>query len=179
MSLGLFELVARLREDWEVHERDWTRPGFRALAVHRFGNWRMNIEPKVVRAPFSMAYRMLERHCRNNYGIEIPYSVQVGRRVKVEHQGDIVVHGATVIGDDVVLRQGVTLGMRDVKDHRSAPNIGNHVDIGCGAKILGPINVGEGASIGANAVVLEDVPEGALAVGVPARIIPKEKRKGR
>jgi serine O-acetyltransferase len=88
-----------------------------------------------------------------------------------------VVHGASVIGDDVVLRQGVTLGMRDMTSVNSAPNIGSNVDIGAGAKILGPVHVGNGAAIGANAVVLEDVPPGGLAVGVPARVIDASKRK--
>ncbi len=176
MPFGLLELLDTVREDWEAHERDWTRPGFRAVAVHRFGNWRMGIKPFVLRAPMSAAYSVMARHCRNNYGIELPWSAKLGRRVKVEHQGDIVVHGSTVIGDDVVLRQGVTIGMRDKTNHTEAPHIGNAVDIGAGAKILGPVHVGDGAAIGANAVVLGDVPAGALAVGVPARIIGAERR---
>src|SRR5207248_3062801 len=70
--LGLF---AQLREDWIAHGRDWTRPGFRAVAVHRFGNWRMRIGNKMLRAPFSVIYRMMFRYVRNHYGIELPYSV--------------------------------------------------------------------------------------------------------
>lgn len=171
MLSGLLELARQVKEDWIVHDRDWTRPGFRAVAVHRFGNWRMQVTPMVARAPLSIAYRALERHCRYTYGIELPYSVKLGRRVRIEHQGTIVVHGSSVIGDDVVLRHGVTIGMRDRAHHYEAPHIGNRVDIGAGAKILGNIDVGDGAAIGANAVVLEDVPANALAVGVPARII--------
>jgi serine O-acetyltransferase len=163
-------LLAQIREDWQMHERDWTRPGFQALAVHRFGNWRMGIEPKLLRAPLSALYRFLYRAVRNGYGIELPYSARVGRRVVIEHQSDIVVHGLTEIGDDCIIRQGVTLGIRTLNDLGAAPRLGRGVNIGAGAKILGAINIGDGAQIGANAVVLTDVPANHLAVGVPARV---------
>src|SRR5438874_10744274 len=93
-------LFAQIKEDWIAHGRDWTKPGFRAVAVHRFGNWRMGIRPKFLRAPFSIMYRMLYRRCRNVYGIELPYTVQLGRRVVFEHQSGIVIHGNVTIGDD-------------------------------------------------------------------------------
>src|SRR5687768_1114482 len=105
-------LWALWREDLAAHRGDWTLPGFRAVAVCRFGQWRMQIRSKFLRAPLSMIYRWLFRRCRNRYGIELPYSVQLGRRVVIEHQGAIVIHGDSVIGDDCVLRQGVTLGNR-------------------------------------------------------------------
>jgi serine O-acetyltransferase len=165
--LGLF---AQIREDWIAHGRDWTKPGFRAVAVHRFGNWRMGIRNKFVRAPFSVLYRMMYRRVRNRYGIELPYSVSLGRRVIVEHQGAIVVHGHCVIGDDSIIRQGCTLGNKTLDRIYDAPKLGKRVNVGAGAKILGAVAIGDGASIGANAVVLIDVPPGALAVGVPARI---------
>lgn len=163
-------LVAQVHEDWEANGRDWTRPGFRALAVHRFGNWRMAVEPKVVRAPLSVLYRAGERHCRNIYGIELPYSARVGRGVVIEHQGGIVVHGDSVIGDGCVLRQGVTLGMKNTAKPFDAPTLEAGVDVGAGAVILGAVTIGAGASVGANAVVLQDVPAGGLAVGVPAKV---------
>lgn len=166
----LSALREQWREDWEAHERDWTRPGFRAVAVHRFGNWRMNIRSKILRAPFSLFYRMLYRRVRNGYGIELPYSVKLGRRVVFEHQGAIVVHGSTVIGDECVIRQGCTLGNRHLDQPFDAPNLGARVNVGAGAVILGAIAIGDDANIGANAVVLKDVPPGALATGVPATI---------
>ncbi len=165
------ELVEQIKEDWNENGRDWTRPGFRALAVHRFGNWRMSVEPKVLRAPLSVLYRAAERHCRNVYGIELPYSAKVGRRVKIEHQGGIVVHGDSTIGDECTLRQGVTLGMKNTDKAFDAPTLERGVDVGAGAVILGAIVVGEGAHVGANAVVVKDVEAGATAVGVPAKII--------
>jgi len=164
-------LWAQLREDWIAHDRDWTRPGFRAVAVHRFGNWRMRVRPKILRAPLSLLYRSLFRRCRNRYGIELPYTTRLGRRVIVEHQGAIVIHGHSTIGDDCILRQGVTLGNKTLDRPFEAPTLGRRVNVGAGAKILGAVTIGDGASIGANAVVLKDVPAGAVAVGVPAKIL--------
>lgn len=169
-------LASQVAEDYEANGRDWTRPGFRTLAVHRFGNWRMEVEPAVARAPLSVLYRACERHCRNVYGIELPYSAKVGRRVAIEHQGGIVVHGDSRIGDDCVLRQGVTLGMKNTTKPFDAPTLEAGVDVGAGAVILGAVVVGAGAAIGANAVVLQDVAAGAIAVGVPATVRLRGKR---
>lgn len=164
-------LVSQIVEDWEAHDRDFTRPGFQAMAVYRFGNWRMGIGPKVLRAPFSVVYRALFRTVRNLYGIELPYSARVGRRVIIEHQSGIVIHGDAEIGDDCIIRQDVTIGNRRSTRPLDAPRLGNRVSVGAGAKLLGAIHVGDGAQIGANAVVFEDVPAGAVAVGVPARVV--------
>jgi serine O-acetyltransferase len=164
-------LLQQLREDWIAHERDWTRPGFRAVATHRFGNWRMRIGPKLLRAPFSALYRVLYRRARNVYGIELPYTVRLGRRVVFEHQSGIVVHGAAVIGDDCVIRQGVTLGNRYRQRSDDAPRLGSGVCVGAGAAVLGAVTIGDRATIGANAVVLHDVPAGATVAGSPAAIV--------
>lgn len=164
-------LLAQLIEDWDANGRDWTRPGFQALAVHRFGNWRMGIRPKLLRAPLSVLYRALYRGVRNFYGIELPYTAQVGRRVVIEHQSGIVIHGASRLGDDCIIRQDVTLGNRRLDRPDEAPRLGKGVNVGAGAKILGAVEIGDGAQIGANAVVCRDVPSGAVAVGVPARVV--------
>lgn len=164
-----------IREDLAAHGGDWTRPGFRALAVYRFGVWRMTVSPKILRAPLSIIYGILYRRARNVYGIELPYSASVGRRVVIEHQSGIVVHGATVIGDDCIVRQNCTFGIRRVDEPTKAPVLGRGVDVGVGAVILGDIMIGDFAMIGANAVVLSDVPARAMAVGVPAVI---KTRKG-
>jgi serine O-acetyltransferase len=167
-------LCAQIREDWIAHGRDWTKPGFRAVAVHRFGNWRMRIGNKIIRAPFSLLYRSMFRRVRNRYGIELPYSATIGRRVVIEHQGSIVIHGHSVVGDESIIRQGVTLGNKTLDRPFDAPKLGLRVNVGAGAKILGAVTIGDGANIGANAVVLKDVPAGALAAGVPAKIITKD-----
>lgn len=165
-------LLRQIREDWRAHGRDWTKPGFRAVAVHRFGVWRMAIRPKLLRAPFSVLYRCLFRHCRNRYGIELPYTVRLGRGVVIEHQGAIVVHGASQIGDRCILRQGCTLGLRQRDDPTAAPILEEDVELGAGSVVLGRVRLGRGARVGANAVVLHDVAAGTTVWGIPARPSP-------
>ena len=167
-ALGLWQ---QIKEDWIAHGRDWTKPGFRAVAIQRLGVWRMNLKPLIIRAPFSILYRALYRKVRNTYGIDLPYSVKLGRRVIIEHQGAIVIHGNCSIGDDCIIRQGVTLGNRYLDRPFDAPKLGDRVNIGAGAKILGNVNLGNDVNIGANAVVLSDISPGATAVGIPAQII--------
>lgn len=173
MSDASLGLLAQIREDWIAHGRDWTKPGFRAVASHRLGNWRMKIRFALLRYPFSVLYRAMYRRCRNVYGIELPYTVKLGRRVIFEHQGDIVIHGDAEIGDDCIIRQGVTLGNRQLDKPFDAPKLGARVNVGAGAKLLGKVVVGDGAAIGANSVVIKDVPAGMVAVGIPAQLIPK------
>ena len=165
MSEGLW---AQIVDDWRAHGRDWTLPGFRSVAVHRFGVWRMGVRPKLLRAPLSIFYRWAFRHCRNRYGIELPYSVQLGHRVVIEHQGAIVVHGNCIIGNRCIIRQGCTLGLRRLDDLTAAPILEEGVELGAGAVVLGRIRLGAGARIGANAVVLSDVPPGVTVGGIPA-----------
>ncbi|MEG3879603.1 serine O-acetyltransferase [Microcoleus sp. herbarium7] len=167
-ALGFWQ---QLKEDWIAHGRDWTKPGFRAVAIQRFGVWRMTLEPIILRAPFSILYRALFRKVRNTYGIELPYTVRLGRRVVIEHQSGIVIHGECSIGDDCIIRQGVTMGNRYLDRPFDAPKLGNRVNVGAGAKIFGNVTIGNDANIGANAVVLSDIPPGKTAVGIPAKII--------
>ncbi|KAA5614190.1 serine acetyltransferase [Rhodovastum atsumiense] len=164
-------MLSVIGEDYRANGRDWTRPGFRALAAYRFGVWRMGIRSKLLRAPFSILYRALYRFCRNVYGIELPYSARVGRKVIIEHQGGIVVHGAAIIGDRCILRQNCTLGLRTLDAPNEAPVLMEGVSLGAGAVVLGKVTVGANAMVGANAVVLADVPAGAVVVGVPARVL--------
>jgi serine O-acetyltransferase len=167
-------MLRLVREDLAAHGGDWTKAGFKALAVYRFGVWRMTVSPKLIRAPLSLIYRHYYRRVRNIYGIELPYSASVGRRVVIEHQSGIVIHGATVIGDECVIRQNCTFGIRRIDELTKAPVLGRGVDVGAGAVILGDIVIGDFAVIGANAVVLCDVPAGAMAVGIPAVV--KERK---
>jgi len=138
----------------------------------------MKIEPKLLRAPFSILYRALYRKVRNTYGIELPYTVKLGRRVIIEHQSGIVIHGDCTIGDDSIIRQGVTLGNRYLDRPLDAPILGKSVNVGAGAKIFGKVTIGNGANIGANAVVLSDVPAGATVVGIPAKVIKMRSLNG-
>lgn len=172
---GFRAMTSQIAEDYRAHGRDWTKPGFRALASHRFGNWRMEVHSAFLRFPLTIIYRFAFRYCRNVYGIELPYTASIGREVVFEHQGGIVIHGNTTIGDKTIVRQNCTLGIKDLKFVDQAPIIGRNVSIGAGAVILGKVIVGDGAAIGANAVVLEDVPAGWIAVGVPAVAKPNNK----
>ena len=160
-----------LREDFRTHDRDLLRPGLWALAVHRFGAWRYGVRPRWLRAPFYVLYRIAFAVVQMLTGIELPCEVKLGRRFRIEHHSDIVINGDAQFGDDCVVRNGVTVGVRHTEEPGS-PVIGNRVDIGAGAKILGRIRIGEGAVIGANAVVVHDIPAGVTAEGIPARPLP-------
>ena len=165
-------MFSNVRSDWRAHNSTWTRHGFWALLVYRYGNWRYSIRSRALRMPFSFVYKVLKFFADGMLGVEIPCEAVVGQRLVIEHVGGIVISGDAVLGDDCVIRNGVTIGLRH-RGTRGSPRIGDRVDIGAGAKLLGPIRVGNDAAIGANAVVLTDVPAGAVAVGVPARIILK------
>ena len=171
---GGLSFVELIKEDFEAHGRNWFSPGFRALAVHRFGNWRMDIRLRPLRAPVSVLYRRMYRRMIRQYGIELEYSGEIGRRVVIDHQSGIVISGLCRIGDGCRIRHGVTMGVRRIGEF-GCPTIGRNVDIGVGAVILGDIHIGDDAAIGACALVISDVPAGAIAVGVPARIIRRQE----
>ena len=158
-----------LRDEWHTYERDPWRQGLWVMLVYRFGRWRYGLRWRPARRLGSFAYKWLKIASQILTGIDLPCEAQVGDRLRIDPYGGIVISGDAVIGDDVVLRNGVTIGLRRT-GVRGAPRIGNRVDIGAGAKILGSITIGDGACIGANAVVLHDVPAGAIAVGIPAVI---------
>jgi serine O-acetyltransferase len=164
---SLFEL---LREDFRTHDRMLFEQGFWAVAVHRFGNSRMSIRPKILRLPFSILYKCLYKFVEWTCGISLPYTVKMGRRVRIWHHGGMILH-AKSIGSNVHIRQNTTFGVARTNHNFELPIIEDGVDIGCGAVILGGITVGTGAVIGANAVVIKDVPPGGVAVGVPAKVI--------
>lgn len=162
-----------IREDWHPYEHDFTAPGFGVMVVYRFGRWRYKIQPKLLRKPFSFLYKFLKVIMQILTGIEFPCEIKIGKRFKIEHFSGFIVSGDASFGDDVIIRNGVTIGLKNTKI-RGSPSIGNRVDIGAGAKILGKITVGDDAVIGANAVVIKDVPSNSIAVGVPARILPRK-----
>jgi serine O-acetyltransferase len=168
-------LFDNLREDWETHQHDLARQGLWAMAIYRFGRWRYTIGPRILRLPFSFLYKLLKPVSEVLTGIELPCEATLGRRFRIDHFGGIIISGDAVFGDDCVVRNGVTVGLRSTGE-RGSPVIGNRVDIGAGAKLLGPIRIGDDVAIGANAVVIRDVPSNSIAVGVPARILPRKLR---
>ncbi len=162
-----------LREDLKTYDGDWTRQGFWVMVVYRLGRWRYTIGNRFIRKPFSLLYKIAYKMIQILTGIELPCEAQVGRNFRIDHFGDIIVSGYARFGDNCILRNGVTVGLRQL-DHVAAPRIGNDVNIGAGAKILGDITIGDHVDIGANAVVIRDVPSHSIAVGVPAKIFPKK-----
>ncbi len=162
-------MFSNIQEHWRDHDRDFTRRGFWALAIYRYGRWSRGLRPRLLRAPFSLTYRLLKLLSEMLCGVELPCGAVIGQHFLVEHCGGIVISGDAVFGDGCIIRQGVTVGLR-YTGQRGSPVIGDRCDIGAGAKLLGPIRIGNDVWIGANAVVLRDVPDSCTAVGVPARI---------
>ena len=167
-------LRALLAEDLRTHDGKLLEQGFWAVAVHRFGNWRMSVRPGVLRLPLSLLYKAMFKFVEWTCGITLPYTVKLGRRVRIWHHGGMVLHAASV-GDDVHIRQNTTFGVARRDRLHDLPTIEDRVDIGCGAAILGAVTVGHDSVIGANAVVVKDVPPNSVAVGVPARLIEKRE----
>lgn len=143
------------------------------MAVYRFGQWRYGIEKTWLRKPFSFIYKVLYKFIQVITGTEFPCEVEIGKNFRIDHCGGIVVSGYARFGDNCVIRNGVTVGLKH-EERPVAPKIGNDVNIGAGAKVLGSITVGNNVDIGANAVVINDVPDDSIAVGVPAKNIKKK-----
>lgn len=160
----LFELLAEDYRTYSPHA--WAEPGFHAVAIHRLGVARMSLT-KALRAPATAAYLVAEYAVRAVWGIELRWTTQLGRRVRIWHQNCVI--GARSIGDDVHLRQYTTIGITSSKTPNEKPVIGSNVNVGAGAIILGGITIGDGARIGAGAVVMRSVPADTTAVGNPAR----------
>ena len=144
-------------------------PGLHARILHRLANtlWHNG---------FKWLARFLSHIARGLTGIEIHPGATIGRRFFIDHGMGVVIGETAEIGDDVTLYHGVTLGGTSWKEGKRHPTLGNGVVVGAGAKILGPITIGDGAKIGSNAVVVKDVPAGATAAGIPARILDEEKK---
>jgi len=166
----VFDRDPAARSSWEVLT---CYPGLHALTWHRWiahPLWRWN---------FRWLARWLSNWSRWWTGIEIHPGATIGRRVFIDHGMGIVIGETAEIGDDCTLYHGVTLGGVKWERVKRHPTLGRKVVIGAGAKILGPVLVGDGAKIGSNAVVVRDVPAGATAVGIPARIVTEEDAQRR
>ena len=155
--------------DLKAYKGDWTAQGFWVMLVYRFGRWRYSVKPVILRKFFSIIYKILYKFIQIITGVELPCEVEVGRNFIIDHFGGIVISGYARFGDNCRIRNGVVVGLKNVEEI-SAPIIGNNVDIGAGAKVLGNIKIGNNVMIGANAVVICDVPDNSIAVGVPASI---------
>lgn len=165
----VFERDPAARTHWEIIT---TYPGVHALIIHRFSHW-------VWRKRFFWIARFISHIARWLTGIEIHPGATIGRRVFIDHGMGVVIGETAIIHDDCTLYHGVTLGGTSWNKGKRHPTLEQGVVIGAGAKILGPITIGTGAKIGSNAVVVKDVPAGATAVGIPARILDGEVSKQR
>lgn len=170
-------MFEHIRDDLRAHGGHWGAQGFWAMVVYRFGRWRYGVRPVLLRKLFSLFYKIAYKLVQIVTGIELPCEAEVGRGFVIDHFGGIVVSGHAKFGDHCRIRNGVVVGLARVDDP-CAPVIGHHVDIGTGAKVLGRITVGDHALIGANAVVVRDVPPWHVAVGVPAVVKPRKDRPG-
>ncbi|WP_125774968.1 serine O-acetyltransferase EpsC [Antribacter gilvus] len=146
-------------------------PGVHAVWSHRVAHrlWRI--------PPLRLLARLISQVSRAATGIEIHPGARIGHRLFIDHGMGIVIGETAQVGDDVMLFHGVTLGGRSMRRGKRHPTLGDRVLVGAGAKILGPVWIGDDAQVGANAVVVKDVPNKAVAVGVPARIRLPEARE--
>jgi len=166
-----------VREDFRTHDSDFFSQGFWMLFIHRFGNWRMSVRTKLLRAPLTLIYRFFNKMTQFWFGMKLDYVVIVGRRVKLEHFGGMIL-GARSIGNDVVIRQNTTFGISSPEDLRAKPIICDGVDLGAGVVIVGNVTIGENAIVGPNSTVLGDVPPNTIVLGVPAQVIGPNRRRG-
>ena len=171
-------MFENIRQDLKAHRGNWGAQGFWALVVYRFGRWRYGVRPALLRKFFSLIYKILYKFIQILTGIELPCEVQIGRNFIIDHFGGVIISGYAKFGNDCRIRNGVVVGLRRT-DHPRAPVVGDNVDIGAGAKLLGAITIGNNVLIGANAVVITDVPDNSIAVGVPAVIKPRTEPESR
>lgn len=164
----VFDRDPAARTAWEVVT---TYPGVHAVWLHRLSH-------ALWKARLCWLARVLSNVARLFTGIEIHPGAQIGRRFFIDHGMGVVIGETAVIGDDCTLYHGVTLGGTSWAKGKRHPTLGNDVVVGAGAKVLGPIEIGDGARIGSNAVVLKPVPPGGTVVGVPGRLIERAPAEG-
>lgn len=162
----------QLRADYIRHGRAILNPPFWAICNYRFGNWALRIRFPFFRWLVSKIYGFNLFIILITGGIELKRETKIGKNLHLIHTGNIRIHPNTVIGDRCGIMHDVTIG---INMQGGAPQIGNDVFIGVGAKVLGDIVIGDKAVIAANSLVTVDVPSGAVAIGVPAKIINRKQ----
>ena len=160
---------------WDVLKEDrringTLRPGFHAILMYRLGRWAS--ERPIRRWPVLRLAAIMRFVVRNVYGIELYWESDIGRRLYIAHQGTIALHPLCRIGDDCVIRQGSTIGAsEELSPDEEAPVLGNNVQVGAGAMVLGKIRIGDNVRIGPNAVVMTDVPSNSTVMAPPSRVV--------
>ena len=145
-------------------------PGIKAVLSHRRAHWCYTHGLKLLA-------RMISQASRRRTGIEIHPGATIGKRLVIDHGMGVVIGETAEIGDDCLIYHGVTLGGTGKDVGKRHPTIGNNVLIGTGAKVLGPITIGDNSRVAANSVVLKDIPENCTAVGIPARVVRRAGEK--
>lgn len=168
------DFIDYVKGDYTRNHKDWTQPGFQALVVYRFGIWRYSFKNALIRKPMTGLYKFLHIFVRNLYGIEITGTAVIGRRLRVAHQHGITVHSHAVIGDDCLIRQGVSIGK--AANHgggrkNAAPKLGNRVEIGANSVVVGGITVGDDVVIGPCVSVMRNVASGSVIIAHPPRLM--------
>lgn len=165
----LRELLGELKGDYERHNKAIHEPSFWILANYRFGRWGKTL-PKPLSSIVSRMHLLSSMAIVYTSGSFLPERAEIGKDLHLVHGFNIRIHPRTKIGDRVGIMHEVTIATTAGGKRRGAPVIGNDVFIGCGAKILGPVKIGDKAAIAANSLVVTNVPAGAVAMGVPATV---------
>ena len=167
----------QLRSDYQRHGSSILNPALWAVCNYRYGVWALKIRFTPLRWIASKIYGLNFFLILITSGIRLNRETKIGKDLHLIHSGNIQIHPNTVIGDRCGIQQDVNLGTN--MERKGAPIIGNDVYIGAGAKILGNVTIGDGARIAANSLVISNVPPGATAIGVPARIMKYTGRKSK
>src|SRR4051812_14739698 len=160
----------RLRNDYWLYGRNLFDRCLWAMALYRFGQWAAEHRSASVRRAAGKVYGFLFKLAPIVTGVFLDRSTRIGKRFHIVHPGMVVIHPNAVFGDNCGVMHGITVG--ENMDAVGVPRFGNDVFIGAHATVIGPITIGDGARIAANSLVCCDVPGGALAMGVPAKIYP-------
>lgn len=155
----------------------FNEPGFKVTAQFRLCRY-LKLRKKSVLYPLYIIALLLYKRSRIRYGIDLKYLTDIGKGLYIGHYGSIFISECAVIGDNVNISQGVTIGRSNRGKNKGFPTIGSRVYIGPGAKVIGKINIGNDVTIGANCVVTRDIPDNAVVVGIPCRIISQKGSLG-
>lgn len=167
-------MIRRLIKEWELHERSLSDFALWAIVTYRFGAWLSGLPRGPIRWAAFKVYFVMAKTVEVASGIWIGHGAQLGENVHLVHSGNIKIHREAKVGNGTSIMHDVTLGMN--MGRPGVPEVGENVLIGVGAKLLGGIHVGDEATIAPNSLVITDVPAGATAMGVPARIMPSRAK---
>lgn len=170
-TVGLWTLI---KEDYARHRKQLFAPGFHAILAYRICTWRQQFRNRLARYILGFPGRVGLVVARNVYGIELYETTRIARRLMIAHQHGIVLHQYATIGNDCVVRHGVTIGVSNSWEPGVGPTIGDNVHFGVGAVIIGNVAIGDNVSIGPNCVVSTNVPNDTIVFAPQSRILPRK-----